>query len=125
MNLVPLIGQCFAQFCGQNATSTKCWVTNDPYTHSNKFGVGSLGLIGGLTPNFKPQTPNDFFASNNYFLIRRIPFIQLVQTRQMVNFSTMKKIILGLLFFPIATMAQRADDSVMIKKISDEVLRNG
>lgn len=43
----------------------------------------------------------------------------------MVNFSPMKKIILGLLFFPIATMAQRADDSVMIKKISDEVLRNG
>src|SRR6478609_9253291 len=110
MNLVALIGQCFTQFCGQYTTSTKCGVTNDPYTHSNKFGVGSLGLIGGLTPNFKPQTPNDFFASNHFFSIQQIPFIQLVQTRQMVNFSPMKKIILGLLFFPIATMAQRVDD---------------
>jgi carboxypeptidase Q len=49
----------------------------------------------------------------------------IAQTIQIVNFITMKKLILALICLPFAAMAQRGADSVMIKKISDEILRNG
>jgi hypothetical protein len=74
-------------------------------------------------PNYKPQT--NFVASNNYFSIPIIPFILIVQTGQIVNFIAMKKRMLALLLLPFAAIAQRGEDSVMIKKISDEILRNG
>lgn len=37
----------------------------------------------------------------------------------------MRKILLALLTLPFAAMSQTADDAAMIKKISDEILRNG
>jgi len=37
----------------------------------------------------------------------------------------MKKIVLALIWLPLAAMAQTADDAATIKKISDEILRNG
>jgi carboxypeptidase Q len=53
-----------------------------------------------------------------------IPFILLGQTTQTVNFNGMKRTLTALLLIPFAVMAQ-ADDSANIKKISDEILRNG
>ena len=43
----------------------------------------------------------------------------------MVNFITMKKYLLSFLMLPVAAMAQPAGDAAVIKKISDEILRNG
>ncbi len=43
----------------------------------------------------------------------------------MVNFSTMRKITLLLLLLPFAALAQNGEDAATIKKISDEILRNG
>lgn len=37
----------------------------------------------------------------------------------------MKKILLSLIWLPLAAIAQPADDAAVIKKISDEILRNG
>ncbi|GAC1525613.1 MAG: M28 family peptidase [Sediminibacterium sp.] len=43
----------------------------------------------------------------------------------MFNFSAMKKLLPLLLLLPFAAMAQSGNDSAVIKKISDEVLKNG
>ena len=78
--------------------------------------------------NAKHQTPNSkpiSFASNHFFSIPQIPFIPLGQTTQIVNFSAMKKTLLALLWLPLVAIAQPADDAAAIRKISDEILRNG
>jgi hypothetical protein len=43
----------------------------------------------------------------------------------MVNFGTMKKLTLLLLLLPFAALAQNGEDAATIKKIADEILRNG
>lgn len=43
----------------------------------------------------------------------------------MANFIAMKKYLLPIMLLPFAAMGQHADDAAVIKKISDEVLRNG
>lgn len=43
----------------------------------------------------------------------------------MVNFSPMKKTLLACVLLPVLAMAQNGDDAATIKKISDEILRNG
>ena len=43
----------------------------------------------------------------------------------MVNFGTMKKRTLLLLLLPFAALAQNGEDAATIKKIADEILRNG
>lgn len=53
------------------------------------------------------------------------PFILIAQITQMVNFGTMKKYLFIFLSLPVAALAQPADDAVVIKKVADEILRNG